>query len=123
MRVGKEDSELDSWGAYLVATARRPQSNHHQFEKIYVINLPERSDRRDSLSIAAASAGIDIEWVAGVDGSLVDDRVLPPEGINASLTDSERGIWRAHMNVLDKIVEQNIASALIVEDDGKNPFA
>lgn len=72
------------------------------------------------MSLAAAltpDGGLDIEYIDGVTEVL--DNALPPGD-----KDKERkmgkgtvGAWRAHINALRTIVEQNITSALIIEGD------
>lgn len=85
------------------------------FQKIFVINLPKRTDRRDSMSLAAAFSGIEVEYIDGV--TEVADEALPPGGKEKNFQDSVVGAWRAHMNAVRKVVEQNLTSALILEDD------
>ncbi|ORY15689.1 hypothetical protein BCR34DRAFT_671977 [Clohesyomyces aquaticus] len=85
------------------------------FQKIYVINLPTRTDHRDSMSLAAHFSDLQIEYVNGV--TEVIQKALPPGGVEAKLDEGQLGNWRSHMNILRTIVEQNISSALILEDD------
>ncbi|OJD34676.1 glycosyltransferase family 25 protein [Diplodia corticola] len=89
------------------------------FQKIFVINLPSRTDHRDSMSLAAALTDMEIEYVDGV--TEVTERALPPGGKEANLNRAALGSWRAHLNAIRKhhqrIVEQNLTSALILEDD------
>jgi hypothetical protein len=37
-----------------------------QFQKIFVINLPSRTDHRDSMALASAFTDLQIEYVDGV---------------------------------------------------------
>ncbi|KAK7544540.1 uncharacterized protein J3D65DRAFT_581827 [Phyllosticta citribraziliensis] len=85
------------------------------FQKIFVINLPSRSDHRDAMSLAAAATGLQIEYVDGV--TEVEEKALPPGGAEVHLNKGGLGNWRAHMNIARMIVEQNITSALVLEDD------
>ncbi|QIW98440.1 hypothetical protein AMS68_003958 [Peltaster fructicola] len=82
--------------------------------KIYAINLPARTDHRDSLSLAAAFTGLQISYSDAVVDVL--DKALPP-GNGGTMKMTEKGNWRAHMNILRDMVENNISSALILEDD------
>ncbi|KAK8104386.1 uncharacterized protein PG998_011419 [Apiospora kogelbergensis] len=89
------------------------------FSKILVINRPARTDRRDAMTLAAAVSNLTLEWVDGVDGGAVEERVLPP-GARPKPKSSDaavRGSWRAHMNALRRVVEEGLPSALIMEDD------
>lgn len=70
------------------------------------------------MTLAAAltnDGGLKFDYVDGV--TEVDDHALPPGGNNTNLDKGLKNCWRAHMNVLQTIVEQGIASALILEDD------
>ncbi|KAL2178333.1 glycosyltransferase family 25 protein [Thermothelomyces heterothallicus CBS 202.75] len=106
------------WPTVLNRPGREILNSTLGFQHIFAINLPSRTDRRDALVLAAALSGLDITWVNGVSGEDVDDRVLPGDpSISRELSLGKRGSWRAHMNVLQRIVDENITSALILEDD------
>ncbi|KAH6608846.1 glycosyltransferase family 25 protein [Trichoderma cornu-damae] len=62
------------------------------FEKVIVIGLPERSDKRDAMELMASLSGFDVEWVDGVKPSSIPNKAIP-------------------------VVEEEIGSALIIEDD------
>lgn len=68
-----------------------------QFQKIFVINLPSRTDHRDSMSLAAALTDLRIDYVDGV--TVVDKKSLPPGGKEVNLGSGGLGNWRAHMNI------------------------
>ncbi|KAF3771411.1 family 25 glycosyltransferase [Cryphonectria parasitica EP155] len=87
------------------------------FSEIFVVGLPERSDKRDALVLSAALTGFHVEWVDGVEGETIPDKAVP-FGINRySVTESNLGSWRGHMNAIRRIVEEDLESALIMEDD------
>jgi GR25 family glycosyltransferase involved in LPS biosynthesis len=88
-----------------------------QFGKILAINLPRRTDRRDALLLAAAYTNLTLTWVDGVAGSEVPDVTLPLRPDQVPSGDASKGCWRAHLNALASVVESNLASALIIEDD------
>ncbi|MCJ1398765.1 hypothetical protein MMC11_001966, partial [Xylographa trunciseda] len=87
-----------------------------KFEKILVVSLPERTDRRDGLIIASAVSNIEFDFVDGVHGNTVLDKTLPP-GDHDHLANSSIGSWRAHLNAVAEVVHKNYSSALIMEDD------
>ena len=68
------------------------------------------------MALASAVSGFSIDFVDGVHG---DD--VPPKSLPALHTDGLPsgvvGAWRAHMNALSRVVENNWTSALILEDD------
>ncbi|ORY15577.1 hypothetical protein BCR34DRAFT_622801 [Clohesyomyces aquaticus] len=87
------------------------------FQKILVLNLPFRTDRRDAITLAAATSNIQLEFVNGVTGDSIRQSAYPPPDENIKLPVGIRGSWRTHMNALQRVVEQNLTTALILEDD------
>ncbi|OTA62748.1 glycosyltransferase family 25 protein [Hypoxylon sp. EC38] len=85
------------------------------FSKIFVINLPYRTDRRDAMALAGAVSNLTFTWIDGVSGDQVPDSVvsLGQGGRSAGA----KGSWRSHMNALQAVVRDNLQSALIMEDD------
>jgi hypothetical protein len=69
-----------------------------QFQKMFVIGLPSRTDRRDSMSLAAAYTGLEIEYVDGV--TAVENKTLPPGDLERRPNAGSIRAWRAHMNVM-----------------------
>ncbi|CAN8104803.1 unnamed protein product [Discula destructiva] len=87
------------------------------FGKVFVVGLPERSDKRDAIALASSLTGFDVEWVDGVRGETIPDKAVP-YGVNRKLLmETNLGSWRGHMNAVRRIVEENLDSALIMEDD------
>ncbi|KAJ4367294.1 hypothetical protein N0V83_006875 [Neocucurbitaria cava] len=87
------------------------------FQKILVLNLPFRTDRRDAMSLSAAVSNIKLEFVDGVTGESIKQSAYPPPEENIKLLPGIRGSWRTHMNALQRVVEQNLTTAFILEDD------
>ncbi|KAK3682817.1 hypothetical protein B0T22DRAFT_295012 [Podospora appendiculata] len=87
------------------------------FQQVFVINLPARTDRRDAMTLATALTNIDVTWIDGVSGDEISDKVLPADSSGKAISKGNKGSWRAHMNALQKVVHQNMTSALILEDD------
>ncbi|KAK4126790.1 glycosyltransferase family 25 protein [Parathielavia appendiculata] len=89
------------------------------FQHIFVINLSTRTERRDAMTLSAALSELKITWVDGVAGKDVPDNALPgdPTTRQGAFGLGNKGSWRAHMNVLQRIVRENVTSALILEDD------
>lgn len=75
-----------------------------QFQKLLVINMPERTDRRDAVSLAAAVSNMKVEFLMGVRGESVPEDALPPGGSTKSIQLPKRikGSWRSHMNALQQ---------------------
>ena len=49
-----------------------------QFQEIFVVNLPERTDRRDGMVLAGALSEIELGFIDAVRGEEVLDKALPP---------------------------------------------
>lgn len=71
-----------------------------QFEKIFVVGLPSRTDRRDGMVLQAALSNMDIEFIDGVAGADVPDKAIPMNKGQKRLRDASIGSWRAHMNAI-----------------------
>ena len=93
------------------------------FDKIYVINLSHRKDRRDEL--LEKFKDLDLTFVDAVNGNdlnikdLIDEKILnksfyDPGGI---LTKNIIGCALSHKKCWDKAIEDNVDTALILEDD------
>ncbi|KAH9895375.1 glycosyltransferase family 25 protein [Xylariomycetidae sp. FL2044] len=117
------------------------------FGDILVINLPSRTDRRDAMTLAGAVSNLTLSWIEGLEGSEHretepgeeegeegETRPPPGDGVDDETAESSRrrkqrkvserfrvpgarGSWRAHMNALQAVVERDLGSALILEDD------
>ena len=71
-----------------------------QFEKIFVLNLPERGDKRDALSLAGSLTDISFDYVDGVRGEAVVNKSLPHGQEERKFPEPMLGSWRAHMNAI-----------------------
>ncbi|KAI0147219.1 glycosyltransferase family 25 protein [Xylariaceae sp. FL1272] len=87
------------------------------FSKIFVLGLPERTDKRDAFALTSALTGFHAEFMGGVRGESIPDKALPWGYDRQALKETELGSWRGHMNAVRRIVEENLESALIMEDD------
>ncbi|OAL38463.1 hypothetical protein AYO20_02112 [Fonsecaea nubica] len=88
------------------------------FEKILVISLPERSDKRDVWALAAAQCDLSISWVDGVKGEDIPIKAIPA-GWNMRESNSTLGCYRGHLNAFQRIISEGLSSALIFEDDAE----
>lgn len=69
-----------------------------QFEKLFAIIMPSRTDLRDPLQLAAALTDLHIDIVDGVPAP--EEKALPPYREGMGVKGPGVGAWRAHMNVL-----------------------
>lgn len=75
-----------------------------QFEKIYVVGLPSRSDRRDGMVLSAALSDMSIDMVDGVLGEAVSDKAIPSTEDHKRMPEPQIGSWRGHMNAIQESV-------------------
>ncbi|KAK6069593.1 Procollagen galactosyltransferase 1 [Seiridium cupressi] len=87
------------------------------FGKVFVIGLPERTDKRDAITLTSSLTGFHVEWVDGVRGETIPDKAVPFGADRKKLWENNLGSWRGHMNAVRRIVEEDLDSALIMEDD------
>ena len=87
------------------------------FGDVYFIHMPDRTDKLDSLRLLTSITNISYKIIPGVDGLGMPHVTWPgfyEEGAKAA---GITGCWRAHMNAAAAIIDNNLSSALIVEDD------
>ncbi|KAE8379172.1 hypothetical protein BDV26DRAFT_303758 [Aspergillus bertholletiae] len=87
------------------------------FQHIYAIGMKERTDKRDYLTLAASFLGIKVDWRDGVYPDSVVEKAYPLKLSESGVKPAAIGCWRAHMNTLIDIVENQYTTALILEDD------
>ncbi|KAE8387387.1 hypothetical protein BDV23DRAFT_161323 [Aspergillus alliaceus] len=86
------------------------------FERVFVVNLPSRPDKRDYITLASSVVGFRPEPIDGVNPDNIDVKAHPVNW-DPNYLPSEFGTWRAHMNVIQRIVRDRVATAFILEDD------
>lgn len=88
------------------------------FGATILISLPERTDRRDAVTLISSTSGIEITHIVdAVHGDGVTVKAKPFGFAAGKLDDPHWGSWRSHLNALRYIVDNRIETALIVEDD------
>jgi hypothetical protein len=70
------------------------------FSKVFVVGLPERTDKRDALTLTGALTGFNLEFIEGVKGESVSDKALPLGVDRQALMEGNLGSWRGHMNAI-----------------------
>ena len=83
-------------------------------QQVFMLGLPERRDKRDAFAVQAALSKIRYTQVDGVKPSEIAPNSLP---FTMDMDGASVACWRAHMNILESMVERRISSALIFEDD------
>lgn len=93
-----------------------------QWDKIFIINLPRRSDRKNTMINKLKEAGLtNYEFINAIDGS--DEQFIKkfnkfkqntPTKI---VTSGHLGCLLSHIKALEKAKAENLSSVLILEDD------
>ncbi|KAI1309610.1 hypothetical protein F5Y03DRAFT_404212 [Xylaria venustula] len=95
------------------------------FEKIFVINLPSRRDRRDAMAMAGVVSNLNLTFIEGLTGSstlprgekVIMHQVSAGTDPSHSPAAGARGSWASHVSALQRIVDLGLGSALVLEDD------
>lgn len=93
--------------------------------KIFIINLEHAHERRDSVERQMAALGLEYEFIPAVYGKHLspEERAQKYDDSKAfrnqcrSLVDAEIGIALSHINIYERIINEDISSACILEDD------
>ncbi|MDC9727543.1 MAG: glycosyltransferase family 25 protein [Candidatus Thioglobus sp.] len=94
---------------------------------IFVVNLPQSIEKRKHIRALCDKYRLNPEFIDAVDGRLLSDeevaKISPKEqtikNIGRRLTKGEVGCALSHKLIYQKIVDNNIKAALILEDDAK----
>lgn len=70
---------------------------------------------RDRMTLMGVSTGLHFSFLPAADGSKVPDSAMPPKA--QGWTGKVRGSWRGHMDALWHVVDNNLTTAVIFEDD------
>lgn len=94
-----EDDTIES-GLSIDEDLRRVENSTLGFEKVFVIGLQERSDKRDAMELMAAASEFSIDWINGVKPSSIPSKAVP-DGIDPDkVHDNFLGSWRGHMDTI-----------------------
>ncbi|KAF2449263.1 glycosyltransferase family 25 protein [Karstenula rhodostoma CBS 690.94] len=87
------------------------------FGKLFVVNLPQNTDRRDTMVLASSFSRVNVDWVNG----LPDDQAINETPLRRQDQEKEstqlRENWRAHVNAVRTTVELDLFSAIVLEDN------
>ncbi|KAK9235093.1 hypothetical protein V1525DRAFT_410950 [Lipomyces kononenkoae] len=98
------------------ALAKHARNASLGFGEIVYISMPGRTDRQDAMNMLAWFSGLTMKLVPGVDGTVVPPKAIPdsaPKDIPASVL----GCFRAHANAWQYLLQTNMDTLLIFEDD------
>ena len=92
--------------------------------KVFVISLRRATERREHISKQMQEQNIPFEFIDAVDGRTLTeeqkslaDLALAEELLGHTLVPGEIGCALSHIGVYEKMVTENIASCIILEDD------
>jgi glycosyl transferase, family 25 len=90
---------------------------------IFVINLDRSEDRFAAISKRLAELDLRFERVCAVEGAKLStgekQKISPRRFWRHSRTDGEIGCFASHLRTLQLVVERNLPSAIIMEDDAQ----
>ncbi|PWN31377.1 uncharacterized protein FA14DRAFT_95098 [Meira miltonrushii] len=94
------------------------------FERVFILNLDMRTDRRDLMSLMGLISDIDFEYISAFNKNNTDEVRMPnvalhPQFEQDSLTQGQFACYRSNLNIMRRIVEERIESALIIQDDAE----
>ncbi|KAK9244525.1 hypothetical protein V1506DRAFT_554581 [Lipomyces tetrasporus] len=78
------------------------------FGEVLYVSMPERTDRQDAMNLAASMSELKLRLINGPSRIIMQKWTLRP---------SELGCWRAHADAWRYVIDSNIETALIIEDD------
>ncbi|CAG9770550.1 unnamed protein product [Ceutorhynchus assimilis] len=105
-----------------------PEKDSMMFDKIYMINLKRRPDRRKRMHKCFDELGLEVETVDAVDGKLLNETFLQSLQFMPDFQDpyhkrpmklGEIGCFLSHLEVWQEIVKNNYHTTLVLEDDVK----
>jgi glycosyl transferase, family 25 len=82
------------------------------FERIYVVNLPERTDRRKTIALELAKAGLPL-----TPNHIEIFPAIRPESAGEFPSIGARGCFLSHLAILKQAKQLGLSNILIVEDD------
>ncbi|KAJ4346631.1 uncharacterized protein N0V89_010562 [Didymosphaeria variabile] len=97
----------------------KPANSTLDFQEIVYISMPYRTDRQDAMVLTAAQTGLKLnKMIKGVPSADVHEKARPLT--NHPGDDPKKpwlGVWRAHADAWRYMIDNDIQSALIMEDD------
>jgi len=83
-----------------------------QFDRVYIVNLPERSDRRREIEAELNRFGM------RVDGDKIRFwKAIRPDGPGLFPSLGARGCFLSHLSILNDAIENDLDRILVMEDD------
>jgi glycosyl transferase family 25 len=90
---------------------------------VLIINLPTSTDRRDAMAAQCARLGLEVEFIAAVNGRALDAAQRAARcaesftAFHSPLTAAEIGCYLSHLQALQHVADHNWPWAVVLEDD------
>ena len=102
-----------------------PPKSRLSLDRIYVIGLQRRPERRRRLEACFDELGIEVVWTVAVDGRKLTDDILAERNISSpdgdgwyvELKKGEIGCFLSHFGVWQDVVNSGLERVLVLEDD------
>lgn len=105
-----------------------PEVDTMGFDRIFMINLLRRPERRIKMERSFKEIGLDVEYMAAIDGQKLSQEYLDEIGVkylpgyadpfqNRPMTKGEIGCFLSHYRVWEQQVARELNEILVLEDD------
>lgn len=105
-----------------------PQADAMTLDRIFMINLDRRVERRLKMNRSFKEIGLEVEHIPAIDGQELTDKYLEEIGVrflpgyadpfhNRPMTKGEIGCFLSHFLIWEKMVVMKLKEVLVLEDD------
>lgn len=102
-----------------------PDTKHPDFWPVFVISLPDATERRASITAQLSALSIPFEFMEAIDGreglpedcEASIDRVATKRQLGRPMSDAEYACALSHMLIYKRVVTENLPGAIVLEDD------
>ncbi|KAG5981483.1 hypothetical protein E4U54_006638 [Claviceps lovelessii] len=109
-------ADKSSWKLPTVGDiSKAAQNSTLGFEKVFYISLASRSDRQDMMTMLSSVTNVSLTHQPAANGNDIPDKAKPNGA--GGLRPGQIGCWRSHADIWKRMVEENIQTAMVVEDD------
>lgn len=82
------------------------------FDRTFIVNLPDRADRRRDMEQELEKAGMSLQ-----PGKLDFFRAVRPDGLDGFPSLGARGCFLSHLSILRQAIREGLQNVLVMEDD------
>ncbi|KAF0548460.1 procollagen galactosyltransferase 1 [Gigaspora margarita] len=92
----------------------KPSNRTLGFDRIFVVHLDRRTDRRERLNEIASYHGLEFDYISAITKD--DEQILRKYG-SADMSPSQKACYLSHYFIYKQIIDRGYNSVLILEDD------